>query len=723
MRWQKAARGIVAAVGLGTAAAVYLSTRERPAPEPPPVALEADRDAKMQSGAGQDERYRGDALIGTLTYDELRRYDDNRIVWRHFRYRMDDGSVLSADQAEARGTSPEGDAPNVITLTKNVRLEKAGDRMLLTADAGTFSETTGRATIPGPTTIARGRLSGQGRGGEYDRETGVFRLLNNAIVTIEPEDRAGVPLEATARSMTFTPDVKAMLFDGDARLTRASETLTGDRATLYLTEDESDVRLIELRGRAAVAPVAGRTSDLPEMHARDIDLAFYDGQSALEHAHLAGSASMRRPSGEAIEADDIRFRTAPDGTTLTRLDAMPAGRGRVTVRMPTSGTAPARTITGGTLAASGDDRKGLTAAVFEGGVEFVETTAGRGGRPGARREGTSRRLTLVLGGRLDAIEQARFEDTVEFTDGAVQGFGDVGLYRAAAGELDLQPGPKSTGTRASVENKEAGVTVQARQLITVFLDSQNLFARGDVTTASKGSGTKKPGSSTSIFNPAEQIYGSAAEFRYDDAASRAEYRGTAQSLARLQQTSSIVAAEQIEFFRDSQDLRAKGLVDSTFDIVASGGRGSRGPAASGKHRVTADLLVYTEKQRTARYTGSVRLRSADGETTADAMDLILAKDARTLDRLEATGSVHAVLEGGREARGDRLVYEAAEDLYQLWGKPLSLLNRETDGTCYTQEGNVARFRGELGAPDFPAAENADGGAPRRAVPCPAPPAR
>jgi lipopolysaccharide export system protein LptA len=528
--------------------------------------------------------------------------------------------------------------------------------------------------------------------------------------------------------MTFTPDVKAMLFDGSARLTRASETLTGDRATLYLTEDESTVRLIELRGRSAVAPVAGRTSDLPAMDARDIDLAFYDGQSALEHAHLAGNASMRRSSGEAIEAGDIRFRTAPDGKTLTRLDAAPEGRGRVTVRMPTSDTAPARTITGGTLAASGDERKGLTAALFDGGVEFVETTAGRGGRAGVRREGTSRRLTLVLKGQLDAIEQARFEDAVEFTAGGVHGFGDIGLYRASAGEIDLQPSAGATGKRATVRNTDAGVTVEARELITVFLDTQNLHARGDVDTLSAGSRTKKPAASTSIFNATDSIYGSAAEFRYDDSAARAEYRGTAQAPARLVQGSSNVRAEYIEFFRESQDLRAKGQVNSTFDIVPTGGRTGDGPAASGKYNVTADLLVYTEKQRTARYTGSVRLENTEGAatkavTTAGAMDLVLAREARTLDRLEATVNVHAVLSGGREARGDRLVYDANDDLYQLWGKPLSLLNRETDGTCYTQEGNVARFRGELGAPDFPAAENADGGAPRRAVPCPAPAAR
>jgi hypothetical protein len=65
------------------------------------------------------------------------------------------------------------------------------------------------------------------------------------------------------------------------------------------------------------------------------------------------------------------------------------------------------------------------------------------------------------------------------------------------------------------------------------------------------------------------------------------------------------------------------------------------------------------------------------------------------------------------------VYEAREDLYQLWGKPLTLTNKESDGTCYAQDGSMVRFRGELGAPDFPADQNAAGGAPRRSIPCPA----
>jgi lipopolysaccharide export system protein LptA len=730
MRWQKTARLLVAAVGLATAVAVYVLTRERPAPAPPVVADEPDREAKMQAGAGEDHRYKGDELVGTLTYSEVRSYDNKRVVWRGFRYRLKDGSVLSADQAEARGTAGIGDKPEEIVLTGSVRMEDPADELLMTGDAATFNETTGQAEIPGPTSITRGRLTGNGTGGMYDRETGVFRLLENVTVRIVPEAPSDVPLEATSKTATFTPDVKAMLFEGGARLSRRDETLRGERATLYLTQDESQVRLIELRGQAAVEPVAGRASDLPEMHARDIDLAFYEGRQALEHGYLSGNAVMHQPSGDgrrSIEAGEIRFRTAPDGTTLTRLDATPEGRGgRITVRLPAGAGAPSRTITGARLAAGGDDAKGLTAAAFDGGVEFLETAAGRAGRAATRRVGKARRLTLAVKGQLDAIEEARFDQDVVFTADEVEGYGEVGTYRASAGELDLQPASGAAGKRASVINKSAGVTVDATELITVYLDTSNLFARGMVTTASSGSKTKS--SATSIFNASDRIIGSGTEFRYDDAASRAEYRGDTKSQARLQQGRSLVIADRIEFDRDSQDLRASGRVDSTFDIATSGGRGRGGAVPSGSHRVLADALVYTEALRTAHYAGAVRLRSAEGqskgETSAEAMDLILAGDARELERLDATGKVHAVLENGqREARGERLVYHAREDLYELWGKPLSILNRETDGTCYAQEGNVARFRGELGAPDFPAAENADGGAPRRSVPCPAAPPR
>ena len=726
MRWQKVARVVVAAVGIGTAAAVYFLTRERPPQEPPALAREADPAAKMQSGAGKDLRYKGDELLGTVTYTSVRSYENNRVVWEKFSYRLPDGTRLSADRVETRGNSMGGGKPDEMSLNGHVRLETK-DGTELRADAGTYSEVTGIANVPGRVSFTRGRLSGAGDGGTWERQTGIIKLLARARVKIASEKDGEEPIQATAATMTYTADGKSMLFEEDARLERSKDTLRGDRATLYLSDDEERIRSIELRGHARVEPLKGQTSDLPDMRADDIDLGFYEGGQALQQAHLQGSAVMHQPSGDgrrSIEADRIDFTTAPDGTTLTRLDAAPFdSKGRVTVRLPAGKDAPARRITGGTLVSKGDDTRGLTSAVFEGGAEFEETGGGRGGA-GTKRVGKSRTLRLAIKGQLDQIEEARFEQSVEITDADIRGYGDFGTYRAASGEMDLQPNRQAVGKKASVENLDAGMTVEAVDLITAYLNTGSLYARGNVTTASKGSKTSRTGSQNSIFNTRDPIYGSSVEFRYDDDAKMARYIGKGTVLAQVQQgCCNIVRAEQVDYFSERQDLIAKGQVDSRFDIVPSASDGKSQKTAAGKYRAKGNTLVYTEKTRTAKYAGSASLESDEGTTTAEAMDLVLAQEARTLDRFEATGRVHSVLQKEREARGDRLVYEARDDLYQLWGKPLTLTNKETDGTCYAQDGTMARFKGELGAPDFPADQNAAGGAPRRSVPCPAPGAK
>jgi lipopolysaccharide export system protein LptA len=688
------------------------------------VLEDADPAAKMQAGAGKDLRYREDELLGTLTYESVRSYENNRWVWEKFRYEMKDGTVLSAGRVEASGSSMGGGKPDDMKLSQGVHLITQ-DGTELRGRSGTYSEVSGLANVPGKVSFARGTMSGTGNGGTYDRQAGVFRLLDDARVEIASGDEGGEPIHASARTMTYTRAAQSMYFEDRATLERSTDTMRGDQATLYLSPDEERIRLIELRGHASVAPVKGKTSALPEMRATDIDLTFHEGSQALQQAHLAGGATMHQPTPEgrrSIEGDRIDFTTAADGETLTQLSAQPAdAKGRVTVRLPSAPGTPARTITGASLNSSGDEARGLTSAVFQGGVEFVETSAGRGGGAGARRVGKSRTLRLAIKGALDQIEEARFEQAVEITDGDVKGFGDVGVYRAASGEMDLTPNRQTPGKKATVINGDAGMTVEAVEIITAYLNTSGIYARGEVTTATRASSKGKT-ASNSIFNESDPIYGSAAEFRYDDAANVATYDGKGSATARVTQKSNLVIGDHIEYYSERQDLIAKGHVDSTFDIAPSAGdaEAKTSKPAPGSYRAEAEMLHYTEKTRVARYTGSVRLRNADGETTADVMELFLAKDARTLDRLEATGRVHATLQKDREARGDRLVYEAREDLYQLWGKPLTLTNRENDGTCYAQEGTMARFKGELGAPDFPADQNAAGGAPRRSIPCPMP---
>jgi hypothetical protein len=411
----------------------------------------------------------------------------------------------------------------------------------------------------------------------------------------------------------------------------------------------------------------------------------------------------------------VMLTTAPDGKTVTHLEA----NDRVIVNTPAQNGAPQRTITAPSLLANGDDQQGLTSAQFTGGVRFVETTPGRGGRGGASRTGTSQVLNLKLKGQLDAIDEAEFQQNVRFEDGDVVGDADIGVYLASKGQLTLKPFPQNA--RRVPRVTDGSVTVDASELIDVDLDSNDLHARRDVktvTTAQKGSDAKK--ASPGLFNDRDPVYGQAAEFWYASATKQAHYVGTAEARARVQQqpkaqaqtaagdSSSVVAVDIV--VANDQDLTAKGSVESIFFLTDDK---SATPGTPTRYRVTAEALSYQDAARTATYTGApVTMTSTDGTTSAQQLVLRLAAEGRSLERLDAAGDVHSKLASGRDAISDVLIYESAADRYTLRGAGgLPVVLREPGdkpGTCSIVKGAVGYFTHSNQAPDFPIAENPGG---------------
>jgi lipopolysaccharide export system protein LptA len=704
----------VAAAGIGTAAALYTQTRERPVVDRPTVATPADPEAVSQSAKGRYERFRGGTLVFAIDYDFIRTYENPvRTEYDNARFQMDDGTFLGADRIViSEGADGE---PTESTFNGNVRMDTP-EGASIRADEATYVNTTGVAILPGPITFSRGRLSGSGTGGEYHRDTGVFHVLADAQVETVA-DEAGGKVQATARSMTFNRTGLALLFDTDARILHETQVMTADRATLYLTESQEQFRLIELRGRSTVTPVPGQESTVPEMRARDIDLAFHEGTQALERAVLVGGSSMVLVEGNArrsIEATDITLTTAPDGRTVTHLEA----REQVTVRTPAQAKQAARTITASNLVASGND-SGLTDATFTGGVRFVETTPASGGRKAGERVGTSQTLSMKLDGQLDAVESARFQQDVKFRDGDVSGDADIGDYAAAAGRLTLRPGRVPSRYPYVTSGR---VTVDAREFIEVDLDTENLHARGDVKTVSvaESGGARGQGrgevDERGLFDSGETLLGFAAEFWYDGGAGRVRYRGAAKAPARVTQGDTAVFGASIELSEETQDLTAGGGVESTFLV----GDSKTPAAAPQKYRVLAETLEYRDAARTASYTGNpVTLTAPDGVTRARTMVMTLAAEGRTLERLDARTDVHAVMPKGREALADSLLYEAALGRYTLRGvRGRSLVLRaegDTPGTCSLSRGlMVTLTSGE--PPEFPPSEN-PGPVEQTTVPC------
>jgi len=360
------ARLVVAVGGVGTAVALFTLTRER---KPSATALineAADPAATIQSGKGTQFRFKdGDKQI-TIEYGSTRQYPDGRGGWTDLHFVMADGTDLKADEATTAGKTAADAIPGDVFLKGHVSL-KTPEGVEIQAESLHYVDLVGRADIPGPLTFVHDRMAGTGTGATYERDTGVFNVLADAHVVIAAAADGTGKLDAVSKTLTFNRVNNALLFEEDARITHDADVMSADRATLYMTPDHEQFRVIELRGHASVKPQPGSASSTPDMQAQDIDLAFYEGTQVLQRAVLTRQAAMVMTDGalrRSISANVVVVTTAPDGKTLTHLD----GTEKVVVKTPAQNSAPERTITAAALVASGDDKKGLTLAQFSGGV-------------------------------------------------------------------------------------------------------------------------------------------------------------------------------------------------------------------------------------------------------------------------------------------------------------------------------------------------------------------
>jgi len=368
-----------------------------------------------------------------------------------------------------------------------------------------------------------------------------------------------------------------------------------------------------------------------------------------------------------VKASWIDLNLASDGQTLTSLDA----KDRVVVTLAPTATTPGRTITSNTLAATGDDKKGLTAARFEGSPRFEETAqAGprRGAPPSSQadkplRWGTSVVLVLTLGGQLDAIERAEFQQNAEFHDGDIKGLADIAQYNEAKGTLLLLPNEK--GPRKPSHVATPDMTVDATT-IDVDTGTNDLTARGMVVTRSKkGTGAAKPGA---LFDGNEPIIGTADALAFTKSSGTAIYTGTPRVQARLIQGESLVNADRIEYSDNTRNLNAAGRVDSTWFLDSTTeGTASKQPQ---RQHVTADTMAYDESKRIAVYKGApVHVETQDGKVEGRTVTFRLAETSRALETMRSETGVWATLSGGYEAVGHVLVYDARTDKYTVEGLP------------------------------------------------------
>src|SRR5471032_319741 len=147
-----------------------------------------------------------------------------------------------------------------------------------------------------------------------------------------------------------------------------------------------------------------------------------DGES-LEHALVAGAASIQiagepGKQGRQIVATTIDIALAPDGSTPTAL----LGREAVQLTFPPESGSPGRTIRSASLDSKGEPEKGLTRAVFSGGVQYRE----RGGESDLSVNSGSLDAGLKPG--MSAIDDAKFAHAVRFEEGKMAALSAAAHY-------------------------------------------------------------------------------------------------------------------------------------------------------------------------------------------------------------------------------------------------------------------------------------------------------
>lgn len=699
MRWQKAARIALAAAGISGAAAIYFLARDRPEQTPTGSLTPVDPTAKGETGQGTTLRYSGGDERVRYSYDAMRSYGDRDVLLKAHVLFEADGLELWSDEIERRTSGAPPNQTERFTLTGNVRL-RTNDGLDLRTDSATYDPADGGTLLmPGPVTFSKGRVSGTGDGASYIRAQELFKLNENANVNLQPDEAGAGAARARSRSMTLARLEHFARLEEGAVIERATETLAADSATIYFTEDETQLRLVDMRGRAKVTPTTPGSGP-PDMSGDTISLTVHPDGHAIQRSTLTGNAALAMVDAagrRSITGAWIDASTAPDGRTVTAL----AARERVVVDLPARDKSPARRIEANTLNATGDPKRGLTQARFEGApVRFTETRDAAA--KGATREGTARRLDLKLAGQLDAIDDAEFRERVRFTDGTSQAAAERAVYKASADQLELHT---VDGHVPHVERRDLSVDGNT---ITLDIGADRLDASGTVRTLSRPSGrdaSKRGG----LFDEKQDVIGAAARLQFDGGKGTATYTGAATAPASLTQGASRVAGQQIVLDDKSGNLTASGSVDSTMEIEdqAGGGRGE-GPAPSRLlHRITADQLVYEDAARRAVYTGTAqapaRLTRPDGSTDAARIELLLAAGSRTLRELRASGQVYAKMEPDNEAKGDRLIYDAETQLYTLHGLPgqdaVAKVPDEGRKGCWRLTGPVIRFRRSGAQPD------------------------
>jgi len=690
VRWQRPLRWGIAVAGLGFAVFLYARFERKPAtpaaPLPPKMPGGASYESAMSPDAKQI-RYKDNKEVSAVSYSHMVQFTDGRRVIDNPRFEGDRQGkpfVVTADKGELKAPGPGSD-PSVIPeethLIGHVIMQEQDGMAIKTGDA-MYRDSVATMEIPDAMTFTDGRLSGASVGATYDRNAQVLTLKDQAAVNMAPDATGEGRFDARAKGIVVNRASHFVSLDGAASITRDHEVLSAESALMHLNDDNHGIQLMELRQHAGIVPVAG-AGKTPEMHGDDINIEFLPDGRTMKRAQLLRAASMFLAGDTGrrqITGDMLDVQLAGDGQTVTKLSG---NGGPVVVTLPASADVPKRVITARQLNATGDEKNGLTAAVFTARAVFLETRPAARGQAAVERRVTSDQLTLALnGGDFSDIKEARFRDAVTLRNGDTTGAADDAVYKA--GTLVLGPA-RAAGKKPSVSTDRIHVNAKS---IVIDLDKTAIDAKGDVTTQTVPDKSK---AAKGLFDESQSVYGSADALLYNDENDQAVYTGAVR-LSQTGKSASSIRGDKLTVSNTTGDMTAEGSVTAVFPLD------NLTPSPSGPPKATAAKFEYTDSAHRVRYSGTESVRaqfdSPDGIIRGVTIELWLSDDGSELKRMVVDKNVQARVSADRTVLGDRMEQDVKSNTYVLTGNQAKVIQRTVDKgveTCSATIGSSMTF--------------------------------
>jgi lipopolysaccharide export system protein LptA len=624
----------------------------------------------------------------TLYGRDSRRYD--QIYGDDFGYDPQSGDVTAKGEvridleANPEGLfKPDQSAP---TALKN-------PIHLVTRDIS-FNQKTGNASTKARVELRMPQAAGSAIGVGYRADDNVLTLESQVDLVLT--DSGQGKLTADRAEILKTP--RQVVLE-HARISHGAQLIQAQRATLYLNDDNSVDHVLASEGLQAdlpgVSPMRARAAqgEFKVNQAQDgLSAAVLNGNVEVESA---GARPSRASAGRVVidfaGKNLVSKIRAENNVKLVEVPATLPGKGAgnshlvevsapaidfVLVKgkhldhaetstaaqiaiLPTAGNDGRTLVTAGRFEAKFDDRSRLSSVHGAPDARIVNSTPGQPDRSSA-----SQNLDVVFrpAGGIESIMQ---QGDVTYTDGEREAHANRARYTPADLMLELTGSPRI---------RDKGLTTTARTL-RMNRATGDATAEGEVKSTYSDLREQPNGALLASSSP---IHITARAMIVHRTTAVATYSGD----ARIWQDANVVQAPTLQFDREHRSVVAQGDGQPVSTVlVQMDKRGGTVPVS-----ITSARLTYTDDQHRAHFEGGVVARSAEVAITADHLDAFMIprsqasanqalKGQGQLDRIVAEGNV-SIQEPSRRARGEKLVYTAAEDKFILTGGSPSIFDAE-----------------------------------------------